>query len=327
VPLQAESETAQAAEAAMKPSKLRELARDQLVESGYAPDDADRIAQELVDAATKRLVLLVPRDDGIGFEIRSLQELMAARALTEGEDAAVLGRLRLIAHSPHWRNTWLLAAGHLLRSERFERSIIQLLRRLDDEPRRLGARYPTAPLLAADLLEDNLAVSRPNFERALMNRLFTVLDRPPVVGLGQAAKAFLALARTPHRTAPHRATVFERLGATASASMATRAAASVILRQMATMTDDNRPLTSIRLIADRIALSAVEDRAVTEWMSVDLNALYRRRAHSRARTKMADYLGSLVDATGLDAPHLEVLRQGLHTAADASFETIKDEHV
>jgi hypothetical protein len=212
----------------MKPSELRELAARQLVESGYRAEEAHSIAQDLVDAATKRLVLLVPRDDGIGFEIRSLQELMAAHAITEGEDIAVLGRLRLLAHSPHWRNTWLLAARNLLRSERFERSLVQLLRDLDNEPGRLGSRYPTAPLLAADLLEDNLAVSRPNFERALLNRLFTVLDRPPVLGLEQAARAILALARAGHRAAVF--DVLQQFGATSADAFAKSDAARAAIK-------------------------------------------------------------------------------------------------
>lgn len=274
--------------------------------------------QDLVDAATKRLVLLVPRDDGIGFEIRSLQELMAAHAITEGEDAAVLSRLRLLAHSPHWRNTWLLSAGNLLRSERFERSLIQLLRDLDNEPGRLGSRYPTAPLLAADLLDDNLAVSRPNFERALMNRLFAVLDRPAVLGLDQAAKATLVLARTGHRAA-----VFERLASVASASMASRAAASTIMLRMAAMTDDNGPLTSIRLATETIGLSPAEDRAVTAWLNVYLSIPDRRR-RTAANLEMAGYLGDLANATGLEESLLETLRHALRKAAKAAFETAKD---
>ncbi|WP_229075024.1 NACHT domain-containing NTPase [Actinoplanes sp. DH11] len=315
--LQTESEAAQGAEAAMKPSELRELAARQLLESGYRAEEAHSIAQDLVDAATKRLVLLVPRDKGIGFEIRSLQELMAAHAITEGEDGAVLGRLRLLAHNPHWRNTWLRAAGNLLRSERFERSLVQLLRDLDNEPGRLGYRYPTAPLLAADLLEDNLAVSRPNFERALMNRLFTVLDRPPVLGLDQAARAILALARVGHRAA-----VFERLASVASASMVSRAAASTVLLRMAALTNDNGPLTSIRLVNETVGLSDAEDRAVVAWLNVYQTTSDRRWA--AANLEMASYLGDLAASTGLAASLLDTLRHALRRTGKATFETVKD---
>jgi hypothetical protein len=55
--LQAESEAAEGAEASMKPKDLRNLARQQLLDRGFAADAADDISQQLLDAATKRLVL------------------------------------------------------------------------------------------------------------------------------------------------------------------------------------------------------------------------------------------------------------------------------
>jgi len=64
------------------------------------------------DADQHRLVLIAPRgDDGYGFDVRSLQELMAAMYVTTGPQDLVTARLRAVAPSPHWRNTWLFAAG------------------------------------------------------------------------------------------------------------------------------------------------------------------------------------------------------------------------
>ena len=319
--LQTESEAAEGAEASMKPEDLRKLARQQLLERGFAAEDADDIAEQLVHAATKRLVLLTPRDDGVGFEIRSLQELMAARALTEGEDADVLSRLRLAAHSPHWRNTWLLAAGHLLlTSERFEKSLIRLLRDLDNEPRRLGERYPTAPLLAADILEDNLAVTRPNFERALVQRVFAILNRPPAVGLDQAAKAILGLTRTRHR-----ATIYERLTSAAAGSVASRAAASLILSRMQSMTGDGGRQASIRLAMEKINLSAIEERAISEWLKIYMNAAPGKKS-TRRGLDVVHQLASLAEATGLDGSMLQTLRDGLSVVAGSIFEPVGDGH-
>jgi hypothetical protein len=66
----------------------------------------------MVTAATKRLVLLVPAEhDTVAFEVRSLQELMAGRALSVGTEEEIRERLYLTATSPHWRNTWVFAAG------------------------------------------------------------------------------------------------------------------------------------------------------------------------------------------------------------------------
>ncbi|WP_433458321.1 NACHT domain-containing protein [Micromonospora sp. CA-248212] len=319
--LQAESEVAEGAEASMQPEDLRKLARQQLLERGFAARDAESIAEQLVDAATRRLVLLTPRDGGVGFEIRSLQELMAARALTEGEDSDVLGRLRLVGHSPHWRNTWLLAAGHLLlTSERFEKLIIRLLRDLDNEPRRFGGRYPTAPLLAADIIADNLAVARPNFERALVQRVFAILNRPPVVGLDQIAKAVSSLARTRHRE-----TIYDLLKSAAPGSAASRAAASLVLRRMQSMTGSREPQVGIRLAMEKINLSAIEERAVSEWLKIYMNDAARSPSTRRGKD-VVDHLARLAEATGLDGSMLETLRDGLTVVAGSIFEPVDDGH-
>ncbi|MEU8001504.1 hypothetical protein AB0B66_10125 [Catellatospora sp. NPDC049111] len=317
--LQVQSEAAEGAEAALDPEQLGELARRQLRERGFQADAAADYARQLVDAATMRLVLLTPREGGVGFEVRSLQELMAARAITEGHDADVVARLRLIAHSPHWRNTWLLAAGRLLvTSERFERVLIGILRDLDTDPRRLSGRFPTAPLLAADIVEDNLAVRRPNFEKALIQRMFTVLERPPVVGLDRIAKAMLGIAKTPYR-----AMVFDRLASVATGSAASRAAAVLILFVMRTMTRENGPLTSIRLAGEKIQLSEVEQQAMRGWLSVyDPDTPPRPTAGGQEIVK---YLLAQAASTGLVDPDLELLRDGLEMLANANFHLVGPE--
>lgn len=98
ITLQAASESANGAEASLSPEDLHALATARFIGRGFDADQAQTHAAELVDVTTKRLVLLVPRDGGVGFDIRTLQELMAARALTEGDDTQIATRLRLIAH-------------------------------------------------------------------------------------------------------------------------------------------------------------------------------------------------------------------------------------
>jgi hypothetical protein len=78
---------------------------------GAAGDD---LLERIFNAATQRLVLIAPRGHhGFGFDVRPLQELSAARYLTNGEFDDVASRLRSIAASPHWRNTWIFAAGRV----------------------------------------------------------------------------------------------------------------------------------------------------------------------------------------------------------------------
>lgn len=55
-----------------------------------------------------------PEPGSFGFEIRSLQEFMAARALTSGRDSEVEARLQQIAKAPMFRNVALFSASRLL---------------------------------------------------------------------------------------------------------------------------------------------------------------------------------------------------------------------
>lgn len=178
--LQVVSEGAEAADAILDVSELRELATEQMTLRGFDHAKARDASELLVDAAMTRLVLLVPQDDGIGFEVRSLGELMAAKAIARGDDNAVARRLEAIARHPHWGNTWLFAIGKLLSSDqRFERLIVGLLRRMDTEVDWLPTVLPTAPGRAAAILGDNLADQRPFFERALIQEALRELQAPP----------------------------------------------------------------------------------------------------------------------------------------------------
>ncbi|MFJ1708544.1 NACHT domain-containing protein [Kitasatospora sp. NPDC088346] len=313
--LQAASETADGAEAAMNPEDLHALAVARFVSRGFEPAQADRGATDLVRAATQRLVLLAPRDGGVGFDIRTLQELMAARALTEGDDLQVMARLRLIAHHPHWRNTWLLAAGHLLlASERFERSLLTLLKQLDTDSHRLNGRFPTAPSLAAEILDDNLARDRPRFERGLAQCLFTVLDHPPVnnrIGLGAA---LVRLARPPHRRL-----VFDRLHAAASAGAAQRAAAALVLQGMRRASPDPGQRVNIDNAYRHLALSQGEAAAVEAWLDA------RQTAGEAARmSTMAAHLEALVEPYGLSPEDRQLLHTGLAVLGDSRFKLLDD---
>lgn len=302
--LQVESETAQGAEAALDSATLGTLATKQLHESGFDSDQAARYASQLVEATTHRLVLLTPRDKGIGFEIRSLQELMAARAIVEADDNHVVERLKLIAHSPHWRNTWLLSAGRLLvQSPRFERLIVGLLKSLDTDPHRLGARFPTAPSLAADILNDNLAILRPNFERSLIQSVFAALDRPPVGELRHLAETLLKIA-----SGNYRAITFERIATAVNAGAARRAAAGVFLYAMDSLTVVQGPQASVRLAFKKLALTPDEDLAIKIWEAMTRGRIWMEEDHPN----ILSYLDDLFKTLGLSEDEMKRIRDGLN---------------
>ncbi|MFD8354860.1 NACHT domain-containing protein, partial [Streptomyces coelicoflavus] len=269
--LQTASETADGAESTISPGDLHGIALQRLLDRGFTHADAGSHAAALVEAATHRLVLLGPRDNGVGFDIRTLQELMAARAIAEGDDSAVMARLRLIAHHPHWRNTWLLAVGELLlRSERFEKRILDLLKQLDSDLHRLNGRFPTAPVLAADILDDNLAAKRPRFERGLIERLLILLDRPPVVDVPRLATTLLRIASTN----AYRRLIYDRISSAASAGAARRAASALMLEEMATeIPSYDARLTSMLNAYRTLATSDLEVQAIAAWQGMSTRSI------------------------------------------------------
>ncbi len=98
--LQVSSEREGRADATLSTDLLRAIALARLEAEGFAADRAKLLADQIVEAAMRRLVFLVEVQQGekLGFEIRSLQEYMAAWALTVGDDAQVLDRLFARSH-------------------------------------------------------------------------------------------------------------------------------------------------------------------------------------------------------------------------------------
>ena len=166
---QVEAETAEGVSAAIERTRLRDITLERLSQEGLDTAEAQTIADQIADAALQRLVLLVPHGagDSVGFEIRSLQEFMAARALTAGEGPDILQRLLPLVPSAHWRNTWLFAAGYLVRHrEHLRSSLLGLLREVDvqDDLHQLAA---PGSELAGELVMDGLAARSPLTNRAL----------------------------------------------------------------------------------------------------------------------------------------------------------------
>jgi len=261
--LQVQSESADSADAVLPVDELRRLASDYMLQRGFDLEQAASTADRLVAAALNRLVLLVPREDGLGFEIRTLQELMAARAIVEGTDGQAVERLRLLADSPHWRNTWLLAAGKLLvTSDRFESVLIDLLRSLGGDVRPL-VRVSPAPEIAANMLADGFAQRRPGFERALLQAVLSARDDGPVGQLAEIAGALNTLVDSGFRQI-----VFNHLAA--ASGFAERATAAALLDAMRQLLDAEQAgrHQSIRLARQALNLSVAEDAALAAFISV-----------------------------------------------------------
>ena len=110
--LQIESESTGSTDAKLSRDRFVALVEARLATEGHPSDSLRPLANQIVEAASHRLVFLVEVEaEQVGFEIRSLQEFMAAECLMDANDQHIRARLDEIAPIPFWRNVFLFAAG------------------------------------------------------------------------------------------------------------------------------------------------------------------------------------------------------------------------
>lgn len=186
--LQRRAENAGQAEALLSEAVLRQLFVDRLESDGHG-DEATALADELVQASRLRVVLIVgAQRDLVGFEVRILQEYMAARALTNAADDQVLIALDAILPSAHWRTTWLLAAGRVLsNTPRLVDDLLQIVREADH--RTASARIVrSGQRVALDLLEDDFAANVPRVRAGLLQQAVEAVNAWPQRSLRRLAR-------------------------------------------------------------------------------------------------------------------------------------------
>lgn len=195
--LQRETERAEKAEARLSSSQFSHVVKSRLEEEGHNGEELQHLQQRIMAAATDRLVFLVGLEsDQVGFEIRSLQEFMAAEGIMDGGDAIVRERLRWLAPSQNWRNVFLFAAGKCFAERQDLRdSIHAICAELNETT--YSSSYRTVLLgsqLALDLLEDGSARRQPRYAQILGRiglRLITLPPTPNQVRLANIADATL----------------------------------------------------------------------------------------------------------------------------------------
>jgi hypothetical protein len=170
--LQVRSEQAGRTEARLTRAEFRSLVIDRLREEEHEGESLDELASAITDAAALRLVFLVGHEaDAIGFEIRSLQEFMAAEALHEGPEGIRQQRLRSIAGIGYWRNVTLFAAGRCFaRDQALRDTIVLICQELNvaDEGGPVAERLKLGSELALDILEDRSCARQPKYVRHLL---------------------------------------------------------------------------------------------------------------------------------------------------------------
>ena len=160
--------------------ELAALVIARLEQQGHDGAERARLTGAIITAALERLVFLVsPRDGRIGFEIRSLQEFMAARCLLNGSDEQVRRRLRAIAPLPYWRNVFLFAAGRCFHDREHLRDSIHTLCCELNEGTGLDHALLTGSQLALDILEDGAVARQPGQLRLFARLALRLTELPP----------------------------------------------------------------------------------------------------------------------------------------------------
>jgi hypothetical protein len=177
--LHIENEKSGHADVHLTRGQLKEIATKHLISQTYSDLDAAEGADKIIGLATDRLILLVESSaNKWGFEVRSFQEFMASRYLTKGLEAEIIARLRLLAGSSHWRNTWLFAAAEVFGNRPHLRAqILSIVQELDDHTMAEHLAKPGS-VLAADMVMDNFAGDTPRYKTQLLNQVLEILDTP-----------------------------------------------------------------------------------------------------------------------------------------------------
>ncbi len=287
------AESSRRSEATMPASRLDEIVRTRLIAQEFGPREVSSITSKLVRAATHRLVLLVPTDDRVGFEVRSMQELMAANALTMGHDQKVLALLQLTAHHPHWRNTWLLAAGRIFKErEHLHNNLVQVVTACDRRSGGLHEAVPTAPILACNVLDDGFASRAPNSRRSYISAAISCLDSYPGQDFNNLALA-LALACNSDDLAP----VFTELTAALRGGGLRQINAYFLLRALLS---HRQTLHKSEFILRNNELPHPTKQAVSEWSvpNLDRRTMHQPEEPSLVRTTIYNVLITELESQG-----------------------------
>ena len=179
--LQIDSERSGRTDAKLSTDRFMSLVKARLQEEGHEGASLDDLTSQILDAAAQRLVFLVGLEsDQVGFEIRSLQEFMAAESLMEGRDDDVQCRILEIAPLPNWRNVFLFTAGKCFGERQHLRdTILAICAKLNEtDADEVAGRYLVGSGLAMDLLEDGLCRHQPKFVHSFARIAIRALDIP-----------------------------------------------------------------------------------------------------------------------------------------------------
>jgi len=261
--LQVESERTGGTDAKLTTDQFSTVVHQYLVEEGHEAPELDRLKASIIQGAAERLVFLVGLELGqVGFEIRSLQEFMAAQGLMNARDEIVQLRLKLIARSVNWRNVFLFAAGRVFMERKYLRdSVVSACTELNDDPHDQVAQIVAAGSeIAMELLEDGPAAKHPTTSGVLTRLAFRLLTSP-----GKWSRRLADLYQDRNRSI-----YLEELQRGVSATDSHFAAAALACAFLLT----KRNIEGFSAILyDASAIGALSDEMILEAAQVDLDIL------------------------------------------------------
>ncbi len=141
-----------------------------LHENGLSTNEISTQKDLILGAANLRLVFLTSRTPGrLSFDVRSLQEYMAAAWITDADSDIVIQRMEAVAHSAYWRNTLLFAIGRFFVDPhlRNHRNRIRILCEDLNLKTNECSKVKIGSMLALDILESGTIGNVPLISRSL----------------------------------------------------------------------------------------------------------------------------------------------------------------
>jgi len=179
--LQSASERTGGTRSTLSLETFQELVHVVLEAEGFSSVRINAVGKAIVDAAAQRLVFLAGIEEGeVGFEIRSLQEFMAAESLLDGDDRIVRERLQSIAGTSNWRNVFLFAAGRIFKQTPHLRdALVQICTGLNDDPDDPeNALLVSGSKLALSILQEGAARKSPRYAAQFTRLSLRLLGHP-----------------------------------------------------------------------------------------------------------------------------------------------------
>lgn len=170
--LQCRAELSGSTQADLPVSEFEGMVSEFLQEAGLSFSDSAIEREMILGAANSRLVFLTSRvPNRLSFDVRSLQEYMAAACMTSTDAENIIRVLETIAHSAYWRNTILFAVGRFFAESQLRnyRDRIQVLCENLNMRNAEFAQAKVGSILALDILESGAVGHLPMVLRSLSN--------------------------------------------------------------------------------------------------------------------------------------------------------------